>query len=377
MKKTFLILLASVAFACNAPKNADNGDSGLAQLNQADFQKTIEGKKTDLYTLTNKNGVEVKITNYGGRIVSIVVPGKDGKKANVVLGFKTLEEYEKDKTFQGSLVGRFANRIGDAKFELDGKSYQLSKNDGKNTLHGGPTGYYCRVWDAAFSSNTLTLTYTSADMEEGYPGELKSTVKYSLTEQNELNIDYTATTNKATVLNLTNHAYFNLAGEGNGDILGQEMEIFADQTTPVDSTLIPTGELAPVAGTPFDFNKAVAIGKRINDDNVQLKYGKGYDHNWVLRKKAGELSLAARVTDPTSGRVMEVLTTQPGIQFYSGNFLNGSLKGATGKAYELRSAFCLETQHFPDSPNKAAFPTSVLKPGETYHEVTIYKFSVK
>lgn len=377
MKKTFLILLASAALACNAPKKADNGDSGLAQLNQADFQKTIEGKKTDLYTLTNKNGVEVKITNYGGRIVSIVVPDKDGKKANVVLGFKTLEEYEKDKTFQGSLVGRFANRIGDAKFELDGKSYQLSKNDGKNTLHGGPTGYYCRVWDAAFSSNTLTLTYTSADMEEGYPGELKSTVKYSLTDQNELNIDYTATTNKATVLNLTNHAYFNLAGEGNGDILGQEMEIFADQTTPVDSTLIPTGELAPVAGTPFDFNKAVAIGKRINDDNVQLKYGKGYDHNWVLRKKAGELSLAARVTDPTSGRVMEVLTTQPGIQFYSGNFLNGSLKGATGKAYELRSAFCLETQHFPDSPNKAAFPTSVLKPGETYHEVTIYKFSVK
>ena len=377
MKKNLLIVLAFFAFACNSPKNADKGDSGLAQLNQADFQKTIDGKKTDLYTLTNKNGVEVKITNYGGRIVSIVVPGKDGQKANVVLGFKTLDEYVKDKSFQGSLVGRYANRICDGKFELDGKSYQLAQNNGKNSLHGGPTGFYSKVWDATFASNTLTLSYTSPDMEEGYPGELKSTVKYYLTDQNELGIEYTATTNKATVVNLTNHAYFNLAGEGNGDILSHELEIVSDQTTPVDSTLIPTGELANVAGTPFDFNKSTAIGKRINDDNVQLKYGKGYDHNWILRKKQGEMALAARFVDPASGRTLEVLTTEPALQFYSGNFLDGSMKGSSGKEYKFRSAICLEAQHYPDSPNKKAFPSTVLKPGETYHQLTIYKFGVK
>lgn len=342
------------------------------------FGKMADGQSIDLYTLTNRQGMEVGITNYGGRVVSILVPDRLGKMADVGLGFGSLDGYLGDKSCFGALVGRYANRIANGRFALDGTQYKLAQNDGANSLHGGLKGFDKRVWNARElpgDQRALELTYLSKDGEEGYPGNLSVKVVYSLTDSNELRIDYTATTDKDTVLNLTNHSYFNLAGQGSGDILKHELRINADRFTPIDDTLIPTGELRQVEGTPLDFRKPTAIGARINEDHEQLKFGKGYDHNFVLNHKGGELALAAHVTEPESGRVLEVLTTQPGLQFYSGNFLDGTVHGKEGKVYGRRSAFCLETQHFPDSPNKPAFPSTELKPGQTYHETTIYKFS--
>jgi len=346
------------------------------------FGKTPDGQPVDLFVLTNKNGAEVSITNYGGAVVSLKVPDRSGKLADVVLGYDGIDGYVNDKSYFGALVGRYGNRIGHAQFVLDGKTYTLAENNGENSLHGGVKGFNKAVWTAKTLSKKdgqlLELSYLSKDGEEGFPGNLKVTVTYTWTDANALKIEYSATTDKKTVVNLTNHSYFNLAGQGSGDILGHLMTIEADKFTPVDSGLIPTGELRDVAGTPFDFRNSTAIGARISQDDEQLKLGGGYDHNFVLRRSAGSSeSLAARVVEPTSGRVLEVWTTEPGVQFYTGNFLDGKSAGKGGATYPKRSAFCLETQHFPDSPNQPKFPSVALNPGERYHTITTYKFSAE
>lgn len=350
-----------------------SGMNGANKLVSGDFGKTREGAPVRIFTLTNKNGVEATITNYGGRVVSLKVPDKKGAMGDVVLGFDSLEGYLNENPYFGALIGRYANRIGHAQFTLNGALYKVPKNDGDNSLHGGTRGFDKVVWTPReLPDGGLELTYLSKDGEEGYPGNCKVTVVYHLTDDNELKIDYSATSDKDTVVNLTNHSYFNL--KGSGDILGHMLTLNADHFTPVDSGLIPTGVLKPVAGTPFDFRKSTGIGERIEQADEQLKLGKGYDHNWVLNKKGSELSLAARVEEPTTGRVMEVRTTEPGIQFYTGNFLDGSLKGKKGVVYARRSALCLETQHFPDSPNKPKFPSTVLKAGARFQSTTVYKF---
>ena len=352
---------------------------GAVGLKKPAFGKTKDGQPVGIYTLTNTGGMEVAITNYGGVVVSIKAPDRNGKFADVVLGFDTFDAYLNNTPFFGALVGRYGNRIAKARFTLDGHEYHLAANDNGNTLHGGLKGFDKRLWQAKDVSTkeipALELTCLSKDGEEGFPGNLSVTVTYSLTPKNELKIDYAATTDKDTVLNLTNHSYFNLAGQGERDILSHLMMINADRFTPVDATLIPTGELKSVAGTPLDFRKPTAIGARIDDDDQQMKFGRGYDHNFVLNRKGGELILAARVTEPSSGRVLEVLTTQPGLQFYTGNFLDGTIHGKAGKVYPRRSAFCMETQHFPDSPNQPQFPTAVLKPGEHFQSTTVFRFS--
>jgi aldose 1-epimerase len=352
---------------------------GAAGLRKSAFGKMKDGQPVGLYTLTNTGGMEVAITNYGGIVVSIKAPDRSGKFADVVLGFDTFDAYLNNTPFFGALVGRYGNRIAKARFTLDGHEYHLAANDNGNTLHGGLKGFDKRLWNAKDVSTkevpALELTYLSKDGEEGFPGNLSVTVTYSLTPKNELKIDYAATTDKDTVLNLTNHSYFNLAGQGEGDILSHLMMINGDRFTPVDATLIPTGELKSVAGTPLDFRKPTAIGARIDADDQQIKFGRGYDHNFVLNRKGGELILAARVTEPSSGRVLEVLTTQPGLQFYTGNFLDGTIHGKVGKVYPRRSAFCMETQRFPDSPNQPRFPTTVLKPGKHFQSTTVFRFS--
>jgi aldose 1-epimerase len=342
-----------------------------------DFGTTRDGAAIHIYTLTNQKGVEVRIMNYGGIVVSIKAPDRTGNAADVVLGFDALAGYLANPSpFFGALVGRYANRIAHAKFTLDGVEYKLEKNDGDNTLHGGTHGLDKFVWTPReLPDGGLQLTVTSKDGDEGFPGNLKVIVVYHLNDSNELKIDYAATTDKDTVINLTNHSYFNLKGAGDGDILGHQITVKADRFTPVDSGLIPTGELRPVSGTPFDFRNSTVIGAHIGDNDEQLKLGHGYDHNWVLNKKGSELRLAARVEEPSSGRVLEVLTTQPGVQFYTGNFLDGTIHGKGGKVYQRRYGFCLETQHFPDSPNQPKFPSTVLKPGETFHNTTIFRFS--
>lgn len=339
-----------------------------------------EGRPVNLYKLTNAHGVEVDAMNYGGIIMSIRVPDKNGKVADIVLGHETMEGYIPNPPFFGAIVGRYANRIANGEFTLEGKTYHLPKNDGPNTLHGGVTRTFDKVvWDAEplKSKTGVAFTYLSKDGEEGFPGNLKTTVTYTLTNDNELIIDYEATTDKATPINVSQHSYFNLKGEGDGDILDHEIMINADKFTPVDKTLIPTGELRPVKGTPFDFTTPTKIGARINDDYDQLVLGHGYDHNWVLNRSGSGLELAARVTEPTTGRVLEVSTTQPGVQFYTGNFLDGTITGKHGHVYKRRYGFCLETQHFPDSPNHPNFPNTILRPGETFHETTMFKFSAK
>jgi aldose 1-epimerase len=349
-------------------------------LKKTPFGKTPEGQAVDLYVLTNKNGMEVAITNYGGAVVSVKVPDRKGKMADVVLGYDSLDGYVNDKAYFGALIGRYGNRIAHGQFTLDGVTYSLAKNNGDNSLHGGKRGFNKAVWDAkevaSKQERGLQLNYLSKDGEEGYPGNLKVQVVYTLTDANELKIDYSAATDKKTVLNLTNHSYFNLAGQGSGDILGHQLMISADRFTPVDAGLIPTGELRSVAGTPFDFRAKTVIGARINADDEQLKLGKGYDHNFVLRGQ-GALGLAARAVEANSGRVLEVWTTEPGVQFYTGNFLDGTARGKEGKTYGFRSAFCLETQHYPDSPNHPDFPSTVLSPGQRFHSVTVYKFSTE
>ena len=363
----------------------------VTQVNSAEMAKAMEkkafgitpdGKTADLYTLTNKNGMQVKITNYGGAIVSVMAPDKSGKLGDVVLGYDTLDGYVTDKNYFGALIGRYGNRIGNAQFKIDGTTYTLAKNNGENSLHGGVKGFNKALWDAKDISRggepALELKYTSKDGEEGFPGNLSVTVVYTLTSKNELKIDYSATTDKKTVVNLTNHSYFNLSGPGSGDILKSVLRVDADKFTPVDSGLIPTGELKSVEGTPFDFRKPTEIGARIDADEDQLKLGKGYDHNFVLNKeKMDRLSFAARVEDSATGRVLEVWTTEPGVQFYTANFLDGSVHGKGGIAYGKRTAFCLETQHFPDSPNKPSFPSVLLSPGQKYHTTTVYKFATR
>ena len=333
-----------------------------------------------MYTLTNSHGLEIRAMNYGGIIVSILVPDRKGQFADVVLGHDTLEGYIPNPPYLGAIVGRYANRIANGTFTLDGKTYMLPKNDGPNTLHGGVKRTFDKVvWDdeALESKNGVAFTYLSKDGEEGFPGNLKIKVTYILTDEDELAVDYEATTDKATVINVSQHSYFNLAGEGNGDILNHELVLNADRFTPVDKNLIPTGELRTVKGTPLDFTTATKIGARIDDNYDQLVLGHGYDHNFVINHKDRGLDLAARVYEPTSGRVLEVSTTQPGIQFYTGNFLDGTVIGKQGHVYKRRYGFCLETQHFPDSPNHPEFPSTILRPGTTFHEKTVFKFSAK
>ena len=353
--------------------------AAATKIGQSDFGKTRDGAPVRIYTLTNKNGVEARIINYGGIVVSLKTPDRNGAMADVVLGFDSLDGYlDNPGPHFGALVGRYANRIGHARFTLNGVEYKLAQNNGENSLHGGTRGFDKVVWTPReLPDGGLELTYASKDGEEGYPGNLKVTATYHLTDAKELRIDYAAATDKDTVVNLTNHSYFNLKGAGAGDILGHLMTLNADRYTPVDAGLIPTGELRDVTGTPFDFRKPTAIGARIGQNDEQLKLGKGYDHNWVLNKRGNALSLAARVEETSSGRVLEVLTTEPGIQFYTGNFLDGTIKGKGGKTYAQRFGFCLETQHFPDSPNKPKFPTTVLKSGAQFHSTTVYRFMTK
>ncbi|HET7259312.1 MAG TPA: aldose epimerase family protein [Candidatus Acidoferrum sp.] len=381
MKRLVWTTIAGAILMGTLTANSAVAKSGTTK---SSWGKTPDGAEVELYTLTNKSGMEVAITTYGGAVVSLKAPDRHGTLEDVVLGYDSLEGYVNDKVYFGAIIGRYANRIGHAQFTLDGKTYTLAKNNGENTLHGGIKGFNKAVWTAkeipARDGQALELTYLSKDGEEGFPGNLHVRVVYTLTDSNELKIEYLATTDKDTVVNLTNHSYFNLlgVGPGTGDVLGHVLMIEADKFTPVDSGLIPTGELRDVAGTPFDFRKPTAIGVRINDNNEQLKLAGGYDHNFVLRRKMGEpISLAGRVVEPASGRILEVWTTEPGMQLYTGNFLDGSIHGKGGVVYTKHMAFCLETQHFPDSPNHPKFPTTELKPGERYHTTTIYKFSVQ
>jgi aldose 1-epimerase len=346
-------------------------------IQRADFGKTRDAVAVSVYTLTNKNGLTARIINYGGIVVSLMAPDRNGKMADVVLGFDSLNGYlQNPGPFFGALIGRYGNRIGHARFTLDGRVYQLDRNDGENSLHGGARGFDKHIWTPReLTDGGIELTYLSADGEEGYPGNLRATVTYHLTDANELRIDYAASTDKDTVVNLTNHSYFNLKGAGTGDVLDHRLMLNADRFTPVDASLIPTGELRAVAGSPFDFRSGATIGSRIEANDEQLKIGKGYDHNWVLNRGSDGLMLAARVEEPSTGRILEVFTTQPGVQFYTGNFLDGTIKGKGSKVYGRRSGFCLETQHFPDSPNKPAFPTTELKPGQKYQSTTVFRFA--
>jgi aldose 1-epimerase len=351
------------------------------KIEQSAFGKTADGQEVTLFTLQTASGMKATITNYGGIITSLYVPDRNGNFDDVVLGYSTIDGYLKDHPYFGALIGRYGNRIGKAKFKLDGKEYKLAANNGENHLHGGVKGFDKVVWSGEpvkqDSAVGVKLSYFNKDGEEGYPGNLSCEVTYMLTNKNELKITYHATTDKATPVNLTHHSYFNLAGQGKGDILNHQLEIFANRFTPIDKGLIPTGELRPVEGTPMDFTQPHAIGERINSADEQIKFGLGYDHNWVLNSSDGSLALAARVHESTTGRMMEVWTTEPGLQFYSGNFLDGMLTGKEGRVYNHRYGFCLETQHFPDSPNKPEFPNTILRPGETYRTETVYRFSAE
>jgi aldose 1-epimerase len=363
------VALAAMAAACfgQAPKK------GSSTVTRSSFGKLPDGTAVELYTLSNGKGMQAKIMNYGATVVSLTAPDKAGKYAEVVLGMDNLEGYLKGVPYFGAVVGRYGNRIAKGQFQLNGKTYTLAKNNGENALHGGVKGFDKQAWTARETAGGVEFTYVSKDGEEGYPGTLTSKVLYTVTPNNELRIEYTATTDKPTVLNLTNHSYWNLAGEG--DILQHQVTIAADRFTPVDKGLIPTGELRPVKGTPMDFTKATAIGARIEGKDEQLQLGGGYDHNWVLNGTG--MKKAAEVYEPKTGRVMEVMTEEPGLQFYTGNFLDGTIKGNGGRVYQKRAAFCMETQHYPDSPNKPSFPTTRLNPGQTYHTVTVYRFSAR
>ncbi|MBT2561625.1 galactose mutarotase [Pedobacter sp. ISL-68] len=383
---TSLGILAVIGFAsCQSgtkkSSSADrlkNDSIAVVKLVADSFKKEIDGKQTMLYTLKNKNDAEAIFTNYGGRLVSLLVPNKDGKLVDVVVGFKSINDYEKStEPYFGATIGRYGNRIAKGKFTLEGKTYSLFTNNGQNTLHGGKKGYQYVVWDASQpNANTLVLHYLSKDGDENFPGNLDVKVTYTLTDDNELKMDYEAKTDKTTIVNLTNHAFFNLNGDGSGEILNHEVQIYADEYTPVDSSLIPTGKIEKVKGTPFDFTKATTIGARINDKNEQLTFGKGYDHNYVLNKtKAMGMFHAATVKGDKSGIVMDIYTQEPGLQFYSGNFMQSKNTFKTGAKDDFRTAIALETQHFPDSPNQPAFPSTVLKPGQVYKTSSVYKFT--
>lgn len=351
----------------------------MSEISERRWGSLPAGEAISLFTLRNASGVEASVTNYGGRLVTLQTPDRAGRSEDIVLGFDSLDGYLGPNPYFGALVGRFANRIANGKFELDGQTYTLLQNNGSNALHGGARGFDKVAWKAAvISSNgnsALELRYLSEDGEEGYPGNLEVTTTYTLSEDSTLRIDYSASTDRATVLNLTNHSYFNLAGHAQGNILDQRVVLNADRFTPVAASLIPTGDLRSVAGTPFDFRQSTAIGARIDANDEQIAFGGGYDHNFVLNRSGNGLSLAARVYDPHSGRIMEVLTTQPGMQFYTGNHIRGQIRGKGGVAYGARAGFCCETQHFPDSPNQPQFPSSVLQSGERYRQTTAFRFS--
>ncbi|MGI0105747.1 aldose epimerase family protein [Salinimicrobium sp. WS361] len=380
----FLILALAFVQCKNENKDSQTVEGDINSVNNAnvlmeEYGTTPNGENVEQYTLKNESGMEVKIITYGGRITSLTAPDANGNYEDVVLGFDSLEQYLEDNPFFGALIGRFGNRIANGKFSLDGEEYTLAQNDGQNHLHGGEKGFDKVVWTVEEADSTsLKLSYVSEDMEEGYPGRLETVVTYTLNDDNSLDVDYEATTDKKTVLNLTQHAYFNLSGDFSNTILDHEIEINADQYLPVTENLIPTGELRDVANTPFDFREPKQIGKDIDANNEQLQRAGGYDHNWVLNEQDGGMRFAASAYHPESGRMLEVHTTEPGIQFYSGNFLDGSLPLQYGDGnYEKRSGFCLETQHYPDSPNQENFPSVVLEPGETYATKTTFKFSVK
>ncbi|RKY08451.1 MAG: galactose-1-epimerase [Planctomycetota bacterium] len=380
--RNVVILLFFVAFFMPGCCKCQKPGGTKMDITKDSYGKTADGKAVDLYTLTNANGLVAKVTNYGAIVTELWVPDRNGNLGDVVQGYDTLDGYIQDTAHFGAIVGRVGNRTANGKFTLDGVEYTLAKNErGVNHLHGGTIGFDKVVWDAsqvrAADAVGVKLTYLSKDGEEGYPGNLTCTVTYYLTNDDELKIEYEVTTDKPTVHNVTHHGYFNLAGEGSGDILSHELMIDAASITPVDENLIPTGELMPVAGTPFDFNQSTAIGARINQDDEQLKFGRGYDHNWVLNNYDGSCRKVCVLYNPKSGRVMETHTTEPGLQFYSGNFLDGTITGKGGKVYEHRYALCLETQHFPDSANHPQFPSIVLRPGETYKSTTVFKFSTK
>ncbi|MCC7054497.1 MAG: galactose mutarotase [Gemmatimonadaceae bacterium] len=352
-----------------------------AGVQTAPFGTLPSGQAVTQYTLKNANGIELRAITYGGIITSLKTPDKTGAFADIVLGYDNLDGYLKTTPYFGAIVGRYGNRIAKGKFTLDGTTHTLATNNGPNALHGGVVGFDKVLWTGkpvtVAGGQAVEFSYTSKDGEEGYPGTLQVTVRYTLTDSNQLQIEYHATTDKATPVNITQHSYFNLAGDGSGDVLKHEVTLNADRFTPVDSTLIPTGALQSVAGTPFDFRKPTAIGARINDTDTQLKNGGGYDHNWVLTRNGEGLSAAAHVYEPTSGRTLHVETTEPGVQFYTGNFLDGTITGKSGHVYKYRNGFCLETQHFPDSPNQAAFPSTILKPGAEHVSRTVFTFGVE
>jgi aldose 1-epimerase len=370
-----LVLSTLILAACTS-----TGDLKM-KIKKQGFGKLSDGRDVDLLTLIHPDGSTVELTNYGAAVVSVKVPDKNGKIEDVVLGFDNIEDYEKIRVFYGAIVGRYGNRIAQGKFTLDGVEYNIPVNDGENSLHGGFNGFDKMLWNVdefdVDNSAYVKLSYLSKDGEEGYPGNMNVAVSYSFTLDHELKIDYKITTDKPTVKNVTNHAYFNLSGDVKDDILNHELMLNADTYTPVTAGLIPTGETAPVEGTPMDFRKPEKIGSRINEDFEQLKLGLGYDHNWIINNTDGSLKLAGTVYEPVSGRFMEIYTAEPGIQFYSGNFMDGSHSGHDGRVYQYREAMCLETQHYPDSPNHVNFPSTTLNPGEVYTSQTVYKFDVK
>ena len=367
--------------ACSTPPTEAVVEGPGDAIAAVDFGVTEDGQKVSLYTLANDNGIEMKVTNYGGIITSLMMPDSDGNIEDIVLGYDNLAAYEAETPYFGAIIGRYGNRIAKGEFSIDSADYTLAQNDGDNHLHGGEVGFDKVVWDAQSSvtdggDQQITFSRLSPDGEEGYPGNLQVSVTYTLTNENELIFDYRAETDMKTPVNLTQHTYFNLSGDAKSSILDHNLMINADAFTPVDATLIPTGELAPVAGTPFDFTTPNPIGQRIEQTNQQLEYGLGYDHNWVLNASSDGLTQAAVLSDPQSGRQVEVLTEEPGLQFYSGNFLDGTITGK-GVVYEQRWGLCLETQHFPDSPNQSNFPSTILTPGDVYKTRTIYKFSAQ
>jgi len=379
MDRQAILRLSLIAFLALSAPLPSKGIAG--KLEVAEFGTTVDGQAIESYRLVNRRGMEAVVINYGATLVSLRVPDRYGKTADVVLGYDDLNGYEQGKSFFGGTIGRYANRIANGRFTLNGTVFHLSKNDGPNTLHGGDRGFNKRVWKAVDRSTALAqileLSYTSRDGEEGFPGNLEATVTYTLPlNSNELRLEYSAKTDKETVVNLTNHSYFNLSGDPTQEITNHELQLNASRFTPINAALIPTGELQSVSGTPFDFRKLTVIGARIDAANEQLKSGKGYDHNWVLdRTSRPELQLAARLFEPKSGRMLEILTTEPGIQFYSGNALDGTVRGKKGELYRYRTGLCLETQHFPDSPNHPNFPSTTLKPGQTYRSETVWRFS--
>lgn len=365
---TYVIILTTM-FSCQKHEK-------LQIIFSEDFNTEYNGEKLEVFTITNKNGLICQITNFGARVVSLWVPDKNGKLDDIVVGYGSGKDFiERNENYFGATIGRYGNRIGNAQFILDSISYKLTTNDGKNSLHGGPEGFHRKIWKTEqLNTKALVFTYTSVDMEEGYPGNLKVKVVYELTDDNKLTIQYKAETDKKTVVNLTNHTYFNLAGQGSGTINNHLLQINADSYTPVNEGLIPIGDIEAVKGTPFDFTELKEIAKDLNSDHIQMKYGGGYDHNWIINDSS-KLNLAAKVIEPNSGRLLEVYTNEPGIQFYGGNFLKGTAD-KNGKMYEKRSAFCLETQHYPDSPNKPNFPSTTLDVGEKYYSICVYGFGI-